>query len=408
LSTSSSRPRAAGPSIRGYAYQFDKTTLAILDLDDGGEVVVEGIEDVDVLGPGGAQAIQCKYHAGSRFSLPAIRKPLLAMLKGYASGKIWKFQLYAHFPDHENVPATLTVPELKQALTEKKRDGTIICHHSHYKAAILQGFVDHLRIKAGPKFNDQQDQVRDALATALSCSNEDVADLHYGNSVALIMDVAMRTDEDSRRVTREAFLVALDKRLTMYTRWHRELLGRERYLKAVGKKIKDLGLTRSTARRTVVLGAAELAATTEATSVVDLIEALWRVGYGPGYLHTAKPWTVVLDADPDIVADIKRDLIDRQITIHDGYEHLSFSPHAFDRPPMVSRKGGKVIEVSYEIRMISLQTFVAHSGTLTDPTVLLAFHNHSPDLDLDGATPRRLDVAGAGLEEIGLLLGAFS
>jgi hypothetical protein len=380
----------------------------VLDLGDGAEVVVEGVEDVDVLGPSGTEAIQCKYHEGRRFSLPAIRDPLLAMLRGYAAGKTWVFQLYAHFSDPEHVPASLTVSELEQALTEKKRDGTIIRHHAAYDAKTLQAFVERLHIKAGARFSDQQDQVRDALARALDCSAEDVADLHYGNSVALIMDVAMRADEDDRRLTREAFLGALDKRPAMYTRWHRELLGRERYLKAVTRKIKSLQLTRSTAQRTVVLGAAELAATTRATSVADLVEALWPVGYGPGCLNTAKPWTVVLDADPDAVADIKRSLVDRQITIHDGYEHLRFSPHAFDRSPVVNRKGGKVTQVSYDIRVISRETFAAHSATLAAPTVLLAFDDHPPDLDFDGATPRRLDVAGASIEEIGLLLGAFS
>lgn len=406
MSRTTPRTRAAGPSIRGYAYQFDKTTLAVLDLDEGDAVVVEGVEDVDILGPRRAQAIQCKYHAGSRFSLPAIRKPLLAMLKGFADGRVWDYRLYAHFSDPESVPTKLTVADLKLALTERKRDGTVL-HHSPYPAATLQGFVDHLHIEAGPTFSDQQDQVHHALTAALGCSTEDVADLHYGNAVALIMEVAMRSDTADRRLTRDTFLSALDKRPAMYTRWHRELLGRERYLQAIRKKIKGLQLTRSTARRVVVVGRTEMAGTTKTTSVADLIEALWRTGYGPGFLNTAKPWTVVLDANPDVVADIKRDLVNRQITVHDGYEHLAFNAHAFDRAPLTNRTGSKVTKVSYDVRVISRETFAAHSTTLTPPTVLLAFDDQPPDFDLGDATPRRLDVAGADIEEIGMLLGAF-
>jgi hypothetical protein len=402
--------RSAGPAIRGYAYQFDMTTMAILAAGDDETVVVEGVEDVDVVGPASSEAIQCKYYASQSFSLSKIRKALRPMLDGFAAGKHWNYRLFAHFKDdpEKDVPTELTLPQLKQALTKQPKGKEAIHYYDGIADAELEEFLKHFEIRPGPSFEDQQQDVHEALTQALGCSPEDVTDLHYGSSVALVMGVAMRPAESDRRLTRKEFVAQLDKRPAMYTRWHHELLDHAAYLTGIRKRIKSLKLTQATSRRTVVLGPTELTTATGPASVVDLIEGLRHVGFGPGCLHTAKPWTVILDADQDTVADVKCQLIGRKVVINDGYEHLRFSPEAFDRDPLVNRGGNKVTKVAYDVRIISRATFDAHADQLGPPDVLLAFHDKPPNLDLGDATPRRLDVAGAGVEEIGKLLGAFT
>jgi hypothetical protein len=158
----------------------------------------------------------------------------------------------------------------------------------------------------------------------------------------------------------------------------------------------------------VLLGPREVASATQPASLADLVEALRFVGFGPGCLNTTKPWSVILDADDEAVVELKRELVARGVAVNDGYEDLGFSLELFDRPPLVNCQGGKVVKVSYDVRVISRQTFDAHSPQLRAPTVLLVFADQPPDVDLGGVTPRRLDVAGAGVEEIGNLLGAFS
>ena len=57
------RSRAADAPIKGYFYQFDHTIIQILSASHmDAEVVVEGIEDIDLEDNGVQTFIQCKYY----------------------------------------------------------------------------------------------------------------------------------------------------------------------------------------------------------------------------------------------------------------------------------------------------------------------------------------------------------
>jgi hypothetical protein len=46
---------------------------------------------------------------------------------------------------------------------------------------------------------------------------------------------------------------------------------------------------------------------------VTIITALAKQHYGIGKLSTAKPWTVVINCEPDLLADIKEGLITAEV-----------------------------------------------------------------------------------------------
>ena len=80
--------REATDTITGYFYQFDKTILELLNQDDENiSVCIEGIEDIDVVTAGETSAIQCKYYAKTEYNHSVIKKPIILMLKHYASNK---------------------------------------------------------------------------------------------------------------------------------------------------------------------------------------------------------------------------------------------------------------------------------------------------------------------------------
>jgi hypothetical protein len=352
-----STPRAANAAIAGYAYQFDKTVLEILDAESDDVIVVEGCEDIDLHTAGEATAVQCKYHEAGRFSPSGIRKPLLLMLDAFAQGRTYRYKLYAHYGSDVPgaMPSTLTVDELKQVLTEQKRKPTRreVRHYEKFDDATLAAFSEQFSAEEGPTLQDQRSAVGEALCEALSCSAEDVADLHYTDAFVLIMQTAMNADPSQRSLTRASFIDALDKRHTMFTRWHSAFLGEERYVKAVKKQVKTQGLLRSTASRTLILGAGELATETTTTRVPDLLAGVAQIGYGPGTLRTARPWTVVLDAPPERAREIKTALVARDMMLHDGFEDLGFSSTLFDRGPLVTGAGSKVTDTSYDLRIFA-------------------------------------------------------
>jgi hypothetical protein len=117
-------PRSADASIAGYLYQFDKSILELLKSSDAATVVIEGYEDVDLRSPGPIVAIQCKYHESGTFSLKKIRDPLLAMLKTFDEGHEFQYRLYGHYGQQvEEIPKSLTLEELKEALTKRGEKG---------------------------------------------------------------------------------------------------------------------------------------------------------------------------------------------------------------------------------------------------------------------------------------------
>lgn len=320
-------------------------------------------------------------------------------------------RLYAHYGGEAPgaIPKQLTIDELKQALTENKRKPKprTIRHYDDFASATLAAFVEHFTIEEGCSLHEQRALVSSTLCEALACTLEDVTDLHYADAFVRVMDVAMESDPTKRILTRAEFVRDLDKQPAMFTRWHRAFLGRERYLKAVKRRIKALGLLDSKLRRMLVLGQREIGAGTSSTDVGDLIASVASVGFGAGKLPTARPWTVVLETDEEGLRDVKIALLARDVMLHDGFESLLFCPKLFDRDVLVNTKGSKIARVSYDLRVVGRSTLERHAGQLSPPGVLLSFTDQPVALNL-GGDPRRLDVAGCDIEQIAELLGAFA
>jgi hypothetical protein len=236
--------RSADASIAGYLYQFDKSILEVLKASDTSTVVLEGYEDVDLRSPGTIVAIQCKYHEAGTFSPKRIRQPLLAMLESFVDGHKFQYRLYGHYGQQvDEIPAKLTLGDLKDALTKDGKRGTVR-YHELFSTQTLEDFLDHFEIIDGPSRVNQREAVLTELRIALGGSDADASDLHYPNAVSMVLDMAASPDEVARTVQRADFVEALDKRKTLFTRWHREFLGADRYLRSVEKRIKALELVK--------------------------------------------------------------------------------------------------------------------------------------------------------------------
>ena len=398
--------RAANATITGFAYQFDLTTLTILSADPSATIVVEGCEDVDVLRNGSGTAVQCKYLEASSYSLPRIRKAIIPMVRAFAGGQEWDYRLYVHFRDSAGIPTTLTLDELKSCLTENKRDGPQVRHYAGITDSVLTGFLRRFTIHAGDTFSDQQQEVQAALASALGASTEDVCDLHYPSSVALVMELAMRPTIAHRQITRASFLEFLNKRPAMYTRWYQEHLGLDRFKTLIKRRIKAVDLLASNKRRLIMLESPPPAGDNLA-KVSHVVEMLATKMYGPGKLSSAKPWTVIILAHENEVLGIKRCLISNGIAINDGFEHVEFSAALFDRDAIINTRGSsKIIEkTSYDVRILSARTYEAHRAQLRPPAVAISFANTSTSAFVDDENAQRLDIPGWKPDNILDLLG---
>ena len=405
-----SNARAADASIAGYLYQFDKSILEVLKSSDTSTVVIEGYEDVDLRSPGPIVAIQCKYHESGSFSLKKIRDPLLAMLKTFDEGHQFQYRLYGHYGQHaEEIPKSLTLNDLREALTKKGRKGTVR-YYEAFSTPTLESFIDHFEIIDGPSRSDQREAVLAELKSVLGGSEDDASDLHYPSAVSMVLDIAASPNEAERTVQRATFIDALDKRKDLYTRWHREFLGTDRYLKSVQRRIKSLELVKSTLRRMIILGSGELASTSPTTRPIDVIKQIASLRFGIGHLSNARPWTVILEAEPQKLREIKEDLIRDGVVFLDGFENVLFSPDIFERPVIINtgKQHKKISAVSFDLRLAGLSTVEAHIENLVAPDVVLSFRKEPIDLPWVGQTPRELNVAGCDLDQLAELVGRLA
>jgi hypothetical protein len=392
----------------GYAYQFDLTTLEVLAADAQDTIVVEGCEDIDIARDAGQESVQCKYLAASKYSLPGLRKPLLPMLRAFVDGRNCDYRLYVHYGQPTGVPETLTVAELKKALTEKKRDGsTPVRHHAGIKIETLEAFLKRFTIQSGPEFYEQQTRVRSALRTALGATAEDVRDLYYPNAVSVILDLAMRPKESERKTTRLGFLALLDKRPEIYTRWHSEIVGAERMRGLLKRRVKAVGLLARDKRRLIVLAPPSTGTVAGLVNITNLVEKLATTDYGEGKLSSAKPWTVIYDAPKEEVLKLKRRLVDLEVAYHDGYETVRFDPAMFNRAPTINTypSSQKIKSTSYDVRLISAATYRANRAQIDPPAVAISFAASRAKDFVDDEFVQTLDVPGWGAEHILDLLG---
>ncbi|TFC19921.1 hypothetical protein [Cryobacterium sp. MDB2-10] len=348
--------RAAGPAIRGYVYQFDRTILEILNFSGDGCLRIEGVEDVDILDAAGASAIQIKYLAAAKYASPkTLRDPLLDMLRSFSEGFEWNYILHVYFGAGVP-PVELSVDEIKDSLTKRIRaTGESIRLYDGISDATIGRFVTRLEIRIGDSFEEQRQHVIQRIAGALGCTEEDARDLHYAIALRLIQERAMASSEINRMLSKQSLIDGMNVRDLLYGRWHRETIGSEAYGRAVARRLKTAGFGRVDRYRALLLEAAP----EDVSRVADLAGELARDFGGKRRLTTAKPWTLVLRASDDVVHRVKTALIERGIAFNDGYESICFSPRIFEAPPLLNTKGQSAViaKSSYVIRVLSESNF---------------------------------------------------
>jgi hypothetical protein len=390
--------RAAVAPITGYTYQFDLSILQILRAGLDSEVTVEGIEDVDIFSRDENVAVQCKYYSSREFSLASIRTAILPMLDSFVGGREWTYRLHVYFKSGPDVPPRLNLDELKKSLTEDKRLPTPhrIEHFAKYSDTQLEAFLENFEITSGLEFDAQRELVIGELERALGCSLDDARDLYHANALSAVMALSIKSSRTDRKVTRQAFLASIDKKMLMFTRWHKEIIGEARVVRDIRRRVKGGKLLASVRWRFLVVDDAEAWHTRGFVRLQDIALRLATEDYGSGKLTTAKPWTIVVEGDGSELINLKRYLLEKLIPFSDGGEMIAFQPGLFKRAPFTETHGrsSKVESNSYNIRVIGIESlvkFVNYGGTIdtlvsvtkSDPTAYCA----DTTIHLPGFTP---------------------
>ena len=220
---------------------------------------------------------------------------------------------------------------------------------------------------------------------------------HETAGLTHIQSLAMNPDIDKRKINRTDFLSRINNREALYTRWHGEIVGADRYATGLGRRLKQRKALATTKRKAVVISVdddiAEISALAHRLAVSD---------YGPGKMHTTQPWTLVIDGDKDQIRQIKLAVLSQGIRINDGYEAIGFQPWAFEAPPVINRRGGgDLIKLaSYSIRIITIESFQEFVDDGKRFDVVLSQQEINEELCRRGSSDPPIFYSGMNVEHI--------
>jgi len=359
--------RQADSTIKGYLYQFNKSILEIMKLDDDDEVVLEGtIEDIDILSPTSTTTIQCKYHEDKKFLMSSVAEPILEMLCNYCEavyiGKNTKYILYAFFNDNvDHIEMTdflnflsktqdkeilikyfhriFTVPEaqiLNIANKSKKTSSdkeTLISYYKANRARLsmrvdIHNFWNCFHYIKAERF----DQLKETVIAELSklTDPDTAASMYYPNAFSFVALLSAKHQIKERTVTKKRLLSFLaDRKSVLLNKWTLEATDQRKLLKAKKSYLSTL-LASNPDVRAFVFSDAFLSNNTE-TIIPFIREYLGRYYKKPKLQKP--PLFVFGDNSERIMQDVVMSLYKYQQQVHTGFVGTQFLADSFIHNP---------------------------------------------------------------------------
>jgi len=235
---SKQRSRSAEATIRGFIYQFDATILKILEATASYRIVIEGIEDVDVLGDYDVQAVQCKYYEGTPLTNSVLREIVKPMLEHFKSEKRKiKYFIYGYFKSTKEFPLDDPTKFKSEVLAYKQKG---VSHNvaDDLDIAIpkLSKFLECLNLEYTSAFTEHQTKVKTLLKSTLSCSEDEIDSLYYPKAMSVVERLAVQPDAEKRIITKSKFLQNINVKNALYSRWYLENEGAEKFCRKIRRQ----------------------------------------------------------------------------------------------------------------------------------------------------------------------------
>lgn len=373
--------RSAEDAIAGYYYQFDKTVLEILSNEDiNSKITVEGIEDIDIEKPDGHTSfIQCKYHAKTRYTPSAIKKPIQLLLKEYKKEKDKgkeniNLVLYAHFKENQQeIDSKLSnskikpdeISFLKETLLSGEKNSVPYALHSELGLddPFLLGFMQSLSIDIHAKDIDEQGkEVQSKIKIEFNnCSNRE-AEFYYNNALKVVFSLA-KNPKNARDISKKEFLEKIDNKTYLFNKWYAHLKGKKNYLEYIKWALKRNRSLAANKHKFLFIGQELLKKEDQGISFEELIKNIVDEYFKAGktFSTKSKVWTVVLDCDNDEFSKFKARLYEKDIIPWGRSSTKGFNLNLFSREPVVNTsKNDRISKTAFDIKLMTFDDFKDH------------------------------------------------
>ena len=238
--------RSATATIKGYFYQFDQTILQLLEATKHGSVTVEGVEDIDLDDGDDSAFVQCKYYEGTEYNHSVIKEAVIHMLRhfhaaGCPGDQVFKYRLRGHYNGGQHkLTLPLTDEFLKEHFLTYTKEKKV--HKVHEELAITDVQLDTFRALLeidvnALSYGDQQAHLLKLLASEIpECTTTDALSFFYPAAINVVQGLAIEADEAKRKITKDQFIKAINRKDVVFSAWLREHLGREYFARMIRRR----------------------------------------------------------------------------------------------------------------------------------------------------------------------------
>ena len=272
--------RSAVDTIRGYCYQFDRSIISILSLEeDNSTVELEGIEDIDINNNDGITAIQCKYYEKTEYNHSVIAKPIRLMLQHFVSSplSVKKYYLYGHYKaGQDKLILPFSIDFLKEKFLTHKDEGEKIKDHERLNLsdAKLEIFLSRLTIDHNAEsFEEQKKTILNMLAEEFSCSEVEATHYYYNSAFNIVAQLS--SSHCSRIISKSDFISKLDRSRILFNVWMCRYVSKRTYLRKIRNDMFTRCLNTEPYDRFFIIAASEAKSVEDVKECLKIIQKKW-------------------------------------------------------------------------------------------------------------------------------------
>ncbi|MBI4977320.1 MAG: hypothetical protein HZC28_07560 [Spirochaetes bacterium] len=345
-------------AIKGFAFQFDKTILELLNSsDENKDLYFEKIQDIS----DDDYVIQVKYKETQDYSDNKIKEPVIQLIEEFKQDQSKIYNLYCHFNNESSRIETIDNAKLDSILslsTGKSKDALKLNKRINaIDTNVRSSFIAKFKLIFATTYDNQFQQILIKLKTySFVGEGDDVAIFYYSNMVDYLKRIIINnTDPKKRKCTKKQLLnfIKTGKKLIFNTSF-KEYKGEQAFLSFIKSKFVK---ARKNQNNLINLGDLQIDSSISLTKlIIDITERYFKKS-----TFDIEPLTFVITDNE--VNNIKKDLINNEILFNDGYETIQFSEKLFLSPAIKTKKiigqkaSDSLNEISYKFRILSKSNF---------------------------------------------------
>lgn len=335
--------RTASDAIKGYFYQFDFSILKILELqNDYDNIVIEGIEDIDIMTANEENAVQCKYYSKTEYNHSIIAKPIRLMLNHFAEvrdglkGKV-NYHLYGFYRSgHHKLSLPIDIYYLKANFLTYSKEKVKHFHHNDLglSDADLNIFLSLLTINIkAPEYEVQLKRTYEKIKIIFNCNEFEAEHFFYNNSLKVIKEIAIESEISRRRITKIDFLRRIDTKKILFNEWFIQLKGEKKFFSNLRAKYFTTLNTSPFERFFLIDHLSTGYSRSDLKEILFLISKKWSK-ISKREPKSFCPYVYVHNLPETELVELKREMYDDDFIIIDGFD---FSGSTFSTKSIIKK-----------------------------------------------------------------------